>query len=202
MDDNLRAEDARLAAQVERLRAELAVAREQQTATSEILRVIASSPDDVQPVLDTIVRNAVVLCNAIEFTDVHARVQPRLDATDRPHQGRCLEIQCRRYHRAAQQEASAFAALGDAYDYRIGMKNGTIEMDGPVTVNLTPNALASGAIKSRSSCGFDRAIDDRVGMIMRVVALLLAGVLGPLHAVQAQSSQPGCSAGLPRDRLG
>ncbi len=65
MDDSLRAEDARLAAQVERLRAELAVAREQQTATGEILRVIASSPDDVQPVLDTIVRNAVVLCNAI-----------------------------------------------------------------------------------------------------------------------------------------
>jgi two-component system NtrC family sensor kinase len=60
MDDNLRAEDARLAAQVERLRAELAVAREQQTATSEILRVIASSPDDVQPVLDTLRKRAAI----------------------------------------------------------------------------------------------------------------------------------------------
>jgi GAF domain-containing protein len=37
---------------------------EQQTATSEILRVISSSPTDVQPVFDTIVRNAVRLSGA------------------------------------------------------------------------------------------------------------------------------------------
>jgi len=35
------------------------------TATSEILRVISSSPTDVQPVFDTIVRSAVRLCNGL-----------------------------------------------------------------------------------------------------------------------------------------
>jgi two-component system, NtrC family, sensor kinase len=39
-------------------------ALEQQTATSEILRVISGSPTDVQPVFDTIVRNAVRLSGA------------------------------------------------------------------------------------------------------------------------------------------
>ncbi len=42
---------------------ELTEALEQQTATSEILRVISSSPTNVQPVFDAIVRNAVRLCD-------------------------------------------------------------------------------------------------------------------------------------------
>src|SRR5262245_41764063 len=39
--------------------------QEQQTATAEILRVISSSPSDIQPVFEAIVQNAVKLCEGL-----------------------------------------------------------------------------------------------------------------------------------------
>jgi signal transduction histidine kinase len=59
-------ENVRLFEAEQSLRQELAEALARQTATSEVLGVIASSPTDVQPVFDTIARSAALLCEAFD----------------------------------------------------------------------------------------------------------------------------------------
>ncbi len=63
-------ENVRLFDEVQAKTRDLTEALEQQTASAEILRVISSSPTDVQPVFETILRTARRLCDA-ERATVH-----------------------------------------------------------------------------------------------------------------------------------
>jgi len=58
---NIALENARLFDEVQRKNAEISESLERETASNDILRVIAESPTDIQPVLDVIARNAAQL---------------------------------------------------------------------------------------------------------------------------------------------
>src|SRR3712207_1639105 len=72
-------------------------ALEQQAATAEVLRVVASSPTGVQSVLDTIVEAAACLCDApggviMQLREADGRLAPRASY------GAMRDVQMRRYH--------------------------------------------------------------------------------------------------------
>jgi GAF domain-containing protein len=59
---------ANLEHQLETYKRELGEALEQQTATAEVLRIISTSPTELQPVLDVVVKSAARFCGADDVT--------------------------------------------------------------------------------------------------------------------------------------
>ena len=104
-------ENVRLFKELEARNRDLTEALEQQTATSEILRAISNSPTDVQPVFDTIVRNAVQLCGA-RFGVLHRFDGERLHLAAHDVTADVLDILRRTYPmRPSRSQASGRAIL-------------------------------------------------------------------------------------------
>ena len=105
-------ENVRLFTELQEKNRALSETLEQQTATSEILRVISSSPTDVQPVFDSIVQSAARLCHAanagVFLTDGRTLDLPANYGSSSPEALATIRAQ---YPRPVDQETTAGVAI-------------------------------------------------------------------------------------------
>jgi two-component system, NtrC family, sensor kinase len=119
-------ENARLLSELRQRTTDLTESLEQQTATSEVLRVISSSPGDLEPVFASMLENAVRICDA-KFGNIY-----RWD-------GDALHIL------ASLNTPAAFAEARRRSPFRPGPKNAVHHMIETKTAVHVPDVVASEA---------------------------------------------------------
>ena len=118
-------ENVRLFNELQGKNADLTEALEQQTATSEILRVISRSPTDVQPVFDAIVSSAQTLSVASTV-----RCSPsRMIASTSPPPTACRRTSCRRGARSTHAPRVRGTVMGRAILERRAVHARDLETD-------------------------------------------------------------------------
>ena len=123
-------ENARLLNELRQRTSDLTESLEQQTATSEVLQVISSSPGDLQPVFDAMLENAVQICDASSGNIYR-------------WEGDAL------HHVAARNTPAAFAAQRRSEPFRPAPINSVGQMIASKAVVHIPDVAASEAYAKR-----------------------------------------------------